>query len=161
VTEGTSAGGMKSGIRRILSEGGGPGPVLGRICDFLCSRMEACDWAGYYLVDPAAERELFLGPYSGAPTEHGRIGFGQGICGQAASSLRTFLVTDVNEEDNYLSCSPDVRSEIVVPVFHRGKLVGEIDLDSHQLGGFTEEDSDFLEWLAAETGELADLARNG
>ncbi|MBN2588101.1 MAG: GAF domain-containing protein [Candidatus Fermentibacteraceae bacterium] len=138
-----------------------PASVLQAVCHYLCRFMAGCHWAGYYLVDPDRKGELFLGPYYGSPTEHGRIAFGEGICGQAASGLKTFLVSDVSMEDNYLSCSPDVRSEIVVPVFFRGELVGEIDLDSHDLAGFSESDGTFLEWLAERTGHLADSVRKG
>ncbi|OPL18323.1 MAG: hypothetical protein AVO35_05615 [Candidatus Aegiribacteria sp. MLS_C] len=152
---------MMTDLERTVSEGGTAEEVLKAVCDYLCREHPECDWAGYYLVDPSAEGELFLGPYAGAPTEHDRIRFGEGVCGQAASGLKTFLVDDVAEEDNYLSCSPEVRSEIVVPVFHEGVLAGEIDLDSHHISGFGPEDGEFLEWLAGLTAEFADRARKG
>ena len=60
------------------------------------------------------------------------------------------MVQDVEEEENYLSCSPEVKSEIVVPVFDRGEFVGEIDIDSHQLEPFDSEDEQFLEALSEE-----------
>lgn len=150
---------MKRELADITASGSDPRATLASVCEYLCRNMAGCDWAGYYLVDPLEDGELFLGPYSGAPTEHGRIAFGEGICGQAASRLRTFLVDDVSEESNYLSCSPDVRSEIVVPVFCNGELVGEIDLDSHELNGFSEEDRRLLEWLAEETAPQAEWTR--
>lgn len=150
---------MMTDLERAVSRGGPAKEVLKAVCDYLCRELPGCDWAGYYLVDPAKEGELFLGPYTGAPTEHGRIRFGEGICGQAASGLKTFLVDDVEKEENYLSCSPEVRSEVVVPVFHEGILVGEIDLDSHHLSGFGPEDGRFLEWLAELTAALTDRAR--
>jgi L-methionine (R)-S-oxide reductase len=106
------------------------------------------DWVGFYMVDPKKERKLVLGPYSGAHTDHTRIPFGKGICGQAAERGETFLIQDVSKEDNYLSCSINVKSEIVVPVFRDGKVVGQIDIDSHQLEPFTDEDKEFLEKLA-------------
>lgn len=119
-------------------------------------------WVGFYLVDPQAERQLFLGPYAGAATDHTRIAFGQGICGQAAEREATFVIGDVSQEINYLSCSIHVKSEIVVPVFHQGTLVGEIDIDSHELNPFTELDRQFLETLAAQLAPyVAELAQAG
>lgn len=133
--------------------------LLIKVCECLCADMEGCHWAGFYMVDPEAADELVLGPYCGAATEHTRIGFGDGICGQAASTLKTFIVDDVSTECNYLSCSPEVKSEIVVPVFLNGELVGEIDLDSHRKSGFEDEDRALLEWLAEMTAEAVDKVR--
>lgn len=134
-------------IDLVTSEKGTGRAVLQRICEVLTT-IPGYDWAGFYFVDPSAERELLLGPYSGEPTEHVRIDFGQGICGQAADSLQTFIIGDVSTQDNYLSCSPRVKSEIVVPVFLGCRFLGELDLDSHMREGFGSDDRRFLEWVA-------------
>lgn len=118
---------------------------LERICHVLRDRGPHYDWVGFYIVDPAEEGMLILGPFAGAPTEHVRIPFGKGICGQAAAGKRTFIVQDVMSQDNYLSCSPDVRSEIVLPVMDGTEVIGELDIDSHSLSPFTREDTDLLE----------------
>ena len=99
---------------------------------------------GFYLTDPNAERELVLSPFAGAPTEHVRIPFGHGICGQAAERKQTFIVPDVAAETNYLSCSPMVKSEIVLPILKQGEILGELDIDSHTIDAFSEEDRTFL-----------------
>ena len=122
---------------------------LHAICTLLEREVAHYDWVGFYLVDPARERELVLGPFVGAPTEHTRIAFGQGICGQAADTEMTFVIQDVSQETNYLSCSPHVKSEIVVPIFKDGAVVGEIDIDSHALAPFTDADDTFLKQVAA------------
>lgn len=122
---------------------------LHAICALLEREVAHYDWVGFYLVDPVRERELVLGPFVGAPTEHTRIAFGQGICGQAADTEMTFVIQDVSQETNYLSCSPHVKSEIVIPIFKDGAVVGEIDIDSHALAPFTEADNAFLEQVAA------------
>lgn len=131
-------------------DGGAEDPETGlrRICEILSERVSYFDWVGFYLVDPEAERELILGPYVGEATDHTRIPFGRGICGQAADREETIVVQDVMAEDNYLSCSIDVKSEIVVPLFRDGCIVGELDIDSHQLAPFTEEDRAYLEKVA-------------
>jgi len=103
------------------------------------------DWVGFYLVDHESQNELLLGPYEGEPTEHTRIPFGKGICGQAAETRKTFIVQDVSRETNYLSCSSNVKSEIVTPIFKGKKIVGELDIDSQAFSPFTDEDKTFLE----------------
>jgi GAF domain-containing protein len=134
-------------IERIVAKNADSTDKLMEICKLLKARIAYYDWAGFYLAD-GAEKELYLGPYIGAPTEHTRIPFGKGICGQAAQTEKTFVVQDVSKETNYLSCSADVRSEIVVPIFKEGKIAGEIDIDSHRVAPFTAEDRDFLETVA-------------
>lgn len=120
---------------------------LRRVCELLASQVPHYDWVGFYLVGERGD-ELVLGPFVGEPTEHVRIPFGRGVCGRAAVELRTIVVQDVSKETNYLACSPLVKSEIVVPIFKEGKFVGELDIDSHELAPFTEEDRKFLEKVA-------------
>lgn len=152
---------LRNGLIRILNSDSGVRSRLQQICDYLHENIRHCDWAGYYLVDPSLTKELFLGPYSGEPTEHTKIEFGNGICGQAASTGNTLVIADVKSEANYLSCSPYVKSEIVVPVFHEHTITGEIDLDSFTENGFSDDDRSFLEWVAEMTSELVEKAREG
>ena len=137
--------GIVSEVRKIVNGTQGREEKLQQICKLLRDQVDYYDWVGFYLVDPQKERELVLGPYVGEPTDHIRIAFGQGICGQAAEREETFIIQDVSKEDNYLSCSIAVKSEIVVPVFKNGKVAGELDIDSHSLEPFTEEDRKYLE----------------
>ncbi|MBN2093740.1 GAF domain-containing protein [candidate division KSB1 bacterium] len=116
-----------------------------QICKSLESEIPYYNWVGFYLVEPEHPSELILGPYIGAPTEHVRIPFGKGICGQAASTKKTFLIQDVSKETNYLSCSIHVKSEIVIPILKDQKIVGELDIDSHATAPFTTADQKFLE----------------
>jgi len=124
------------------------------LCAMLRDQVDYYDWVGFYFTDPENERGLVLGPYVGEPTEHTRIPFGQGICGQAADREETFVVQDVTKESNYLSCSIHVRSEIVVPIFKDGRVMGEIDIDSHVTDPFTVVDEEFLGRLAEMVGEI-------
>lgn len=132
-------------IDRLVSSGLSRDETLLRVCQLLESSVAYYDWVGFYLVE--GEKELVLGPFAGEPTEHVRIAFGIGICGQAAKRKETFLIQDVSCETNYLSCSPKVKAEIVVPIFKDGRVVGELDIDSHQLSPFSDEDRDFLEQI--------------
>ncbi len=116
-----------------------------RICRLLHDELDGYDWVGFYLVDEERPGELVLGPYAGEPTEHVRIIFGEGICGQAAERDATIVVDDVGKVENYLACSPRVRSEIVLPIYRHGQLAGELDIDSHQPARFGPEDRLLLE----------------
>jgi len=71
-----------------------------------------------------------------------------------AVSNETFVVPDVHEQNNYLSCSIDTKAEIVVPIIKDGENIGQIDIDSHSLNPFTNEDREMLEWLCAEIAKI-------
>lgn len=116
---------------------------LNAICETLNKKLEAYDWVGFYFAD-FKSKMLHLKAYSGAPTEHTSIPFGKGICGQVALSNKNFMAPDVTAQDNYIACSIDVRSELVVPLFLEGKNIGQIDIDSKALNPFTKEDETFL-----------------
>ncbi len=130
--------------REIVNAPGGRNEKLEAICRLLKDNVPYYNWVGFYIADES-KRELILGPFAGEPTEHVRISFGKGICGQAAERRETFIVPDVSKEANYLACSPKVQSEIVVPILKNGELVGELDIDSHVLSPFAQEDLRFLE----------------
>ena len=129
-------------IKSILSQKQDREQLLKAICELLVTEVAHYDWVGFYLV---IEEQLVLGPFVGAPTEHTQINFGEGICGQAAAREEVFLIQDVSQATNYLSCSPQVKSEIVMPLYDVDQvLVGELDIDSHELAPFTERDQEFL-----------------
>jgi len=135
--------------RQLLEEQGYRGHQA--LCDLLRHDVAHYDWVGFYWMNDAAQT-LHLGAYSGATTDHDVIPYGRGICGQVAVSGNTFEVPDVQAQDNYLSCSMDTRSEIVVPIYHDHQLIGQLDIDSHVLDPFSPEDHDVLgqicEWVA-------------
>ena len=126
---------------------------LEKVCHLLDQEISYFNWTGFYFKNGDKD-ELKLGPYVGAPTDHTIIPYGKGICGQVAVSNETFVVPDVNEESNYLSCSIDTKAEIVVPIFKDGKNVGQIDIDSHTIDPFTAEDRELLEWLCNEVSKI-------
>ena len=128
--------------------------MMQAVCDLLHDNVPHYDWVGFYIVDRDSKRELVLGPFTGAPTDHVRIPFGKGICGQAAETREVFVVPDVGKETNYLACSLYVKSEIVIPIFNSGELVGELDIDSHQTDAFTDEDTEFLQKVVDMVGRL-------
>jgi L-methionine (R)-S-oxide reductase len=117
-----------------------------KICELLSNSVAYYNWVGFYFANHET-KTLHLGPYVGAETDHTVIPFGKGICGQVAVSNANFVVPDVAAQDNYIACSFTVKSEIVVPLFVNGENIGQIDIDSHVLDPFTEEDERFLEFV--------------
>lgn len=118
------------------------------ICKLLENEIATFDWVGFYFADPEGKQELHLGPYVGEATDHTRIPFGRGICGQVAVSHETFISQNVHEEDNYIACSVDVQSEIVVPIMKGNNFVAQIDIDSNTRGSITKEQRKLLEEIA-------------
>ena len=119
------------------------------------------NWVGFYLLDDGnngAEPMLVLGPYVGAETPHKRIPLNQGICGAAVSSAQTVVVDDVNADPRYLACSIETKSEIVTPVFVNGKVVGELDIDSHLPAAFTDDDRQLVEHCASLVGRYLETS---
>ena len=130
-------------IKTKLNSGISQKDGLQFICQLLFGHVESYDWVGYYLHNPE-KKELVLKTYVGQPTDHTNIPFGKGICGQVALSNKNFIVDDVSAQDNYIACSLDVKSEIVIPLFVNGNNIGQIDIDSNNLQSFSEKDATFL-----------------
>ena len=86
-------------------------------------------FTGFYLMDNI-NNELILGPFQG---------------NVSCVRNRTLIVEDVTKHANYIACDSAARSEIVVPMVKDGKLVGVLDLDSHQVGDYNDVDQDYLE----------------
>jgi GAF domain-containing protein len=118
----------------------------------IAEQLSGYDWVGFYMLDPDDLETLVLGRYVGEPTAHTRIPVAEGICGAAVASGETIIVDNVNADPRYLSCSIQTKSEIVVPIYAQGRVVGEIDIDSHALAAFTGIDRQFLEEAAHMAG---------
>lgn len=131
-------------VKEIVDRQGRRDSKLMAICQLLRDEVAHYDWVGFYFADES-KRELNLGPFVGEPTEHTRIPFGEGICGRAAETKETYVSQDVYQESKYLPCSARVRAEMVVPILKDGKIACQLDIDSHALAPFTEEDRAFLE----------------
>jgi GAF domain-containing protein len=125
------------------------------IVSLLHGKLTRYNWVGFYMLENEADRDiLVLGPFQGTMTPHTRIPLNQGICGAAASTGKTIVVDDVNSDPRYLACSLETKSEIVVPVFVNGKVVGELDVDSHFLSAFGPDDRTLCEHAAAVLGHF-------
>ncbi len=143
-----------SAIRHFAGTANGFASLQEFSVNLIAERLPNYDWVGFYMLDPEDDSFLVLGPFHGAPTEHVRIPVNQGICGAAVAQGETVIVEDVSADPRYLSCSIETKSEIVVPIRVRGKVEGEIDIDSHTLNAFGAEDRAFLEECAAVFGQF-------
>ena len=118
---------------------------LERVIKLIHTRHAYYEWVGLYIL---RSETLELGPYFGAPTEHTRIPVGTGVCGTAVAERTNQVIRDVREIDNYLACSPHVLSEIVVLIWDGDEILGQIDVDSDEVGAFGSADEAFLNEVA-------------
>lgn len=128
-----------TGVENVILGNGSRDEKLFAICVLLDEQVDVFNWTGFYMASAEEENMLILGPYVGEETDHTKIPYGKGICGQAAETLDTFVVQDVSAADNYLACSVDVKSEIVVPIMKGEEFVGELDIDSHTKDAISDE----------------------
>jgi GAF domain-containing protein len=128
---------------------------LQAICDYLEKEISYYDWVGFYFKN-GDKNELKLAQYTGEETDHVIIPFGKGICGQVAVSNENFIVQDVSEQDNYISCGWKVKSEIVIPIFVNNENIGQIDIDSHTANIFTKKDEQLLEYICKKVANILD-----
>ena len=98
------------------------------------------NWVGFYLMK---DGELVLGPFQGLPACV-RIPVGRGVCGTAVEKKETMLVEDVHAFPGHIACDAASNSEIVIPLFKDGEVIGVLDIDSPSKARFTQEDADGL-----------------
>ncbi len=144
---------LKTKILSILATSTSETEKLQSICDFLKQEISYYDWVGFYFKNGDKE-ELKLAEFSGEPTEHTIIPFGKGICGQVAVSNENFVVQDVSEQENYISCGWKIKSEIVIPIFKNEENIGQIDIDSHSVNPFTDLDEELLEFVCEQVSKI-------
>jgi L-methionine (R)-S-oxide reductase len=111
----------------------------------LLTELPHYNWCGVYRLDGDT---LVLDEFIGAPTDHTRIAVGVGVCGTAVAVNRNQVIEDVRQLSNYLSCSVSTRSEIVVLIRRENEVLGQIDIDGHEVGAFDASDERLLEEMA-------------
>ena len=144
---------LKGAVSEILKSDQQIAEKLQEVTNLLEATIPYYDWVGFYFKNGDKE-ELKLAQYTGEETGHTIIPFGKGICGQVALSNENFIVQDVSEQENYISCGWKVKSEIVIPIFVNGENIGQIDIDSHTVNPFTKEDEMLLEFVCVEVAQL-------
>lgn len=103
-------------------------------------------WVGFYLID--SEKELVLGPFQG-PVACTRIRKGKGVCGTSWEKEEVMIVPDVDQFPGHIACSSASKSEIVLPVFSKDRIIGVLDVDSDVVNDFDETDKEWLEKILA------------
>ncbi|WP_376745165.1 GAF domain-containing protein [Pygmaiobacter massiliensis] len=145
-------------MAKALAEGE-PHPLanLANLAALLGEALPEINWAGFYLMH---QGELLLGPFWGKPACL-HIALGRGVCGTAAATGKVQRVEDVHAFPGHIACDAASASEIVLPLYAAGKLVGVLDIDSPRKGRFTAEDEEGLTRLAAWLGESSDWSLCG
>ena len=119
-------------------------PNLANASALLNEALSDINWVGFYLLH---QNELLLGPFQGKPACT-RIPVGRGVCGSAVARAEPIIVPDVHAFPGHIACDAASRSEVVVPLFRHGALLGVFDLDSPEPDRFDADDQAGLEALA-------------
>jgi putative methionine-R-sulfoxide reductase with GAF domain len=127
--------------------------LMDSIARRLHEKMTRYNWVGFYLVDPSDPKILLVGPFVGSFTPNARIPLDTGLCGAAATTGQTIVVHDVTKDPRYLAGSSMVNSEIVVPIFVKGKLAAELDIESYFANTFDWAEQNFVEGCSAIVGK--------
>jgi L-methionine (R)-S-oxide reductase len=134
---------LRSELRKLITD---QTDFLANISNFaalLFSSLPNLNWAGFYLLRGS---DLVLGPFQGKPA-CSCIAMGDGVCGTAALQRAAVLVPNVHAFPGHIVCDEASQSEMVLPVFKDGRLIGVLDLDSPQLGRFDDADREQIEAL--------------
>ena len=137
-------------LDRILASGASFADVQEAAVRLLHESEPNFHWTGIYELFP--DNVLRLGPFIGAPTDHVFIAVGRGVCGTAVAERRNVNIADVRQTSNYLACSSETRSELVVLIRSGETIFAQIDIDSHTLAAFGPDQvhkvEEVAEWLA-------------
>src|SRR5579864_2082803 len=133
--------------------------LMTHISQRLHDQLARYNWVGFYLVDPADQGMLVVGPYVGSFSPNQRIPLNKGLCGAAASTRKTVVVNDVAKDPRYLSGSEIVKANMVVPIFARNELVSELDIESYFTNTFTRAEQTFAEDVAQLVGKYMEKKR--
>ncbi|EGR2426350.1 GAF domain-containing protein [Vibrio cholerae] len=129
---------------------------LANLSALLNMELTELNWVGFYLMQ---ENELVLGPFQGKPACV-RIPVGRGVCGTAVAENKVQRVYDVHQFEGHIACDAASNSEIVIPFSINGKVVGVLDIDSPNIGRFSEIDEQGLTYLMSEVEKLLNSQAN-
>src|SRR5215813_5109378 len=142
-------------IEQLAADASDTKMLMQSIADHMHSVMPRYNSVSFRFVDEANPGMLILGPYTGSFTPQLRIAFGQGLCGTAAATETTVVVNSVQADSRYVQGSSMVKSEIVIPIFVRGKFTAELDIQSYFADTFEEvNDRSLLETCAGIVGKF-------
>ncbi|CAH0539770.1 GAF domain-containing protein [Vibrio marisflavi] len=129
---------------------------LSNLSALLNMELDRLNWVGFYLMK---DEQLVLGPFQGKPACV-RIPVGRGVCGTAAETNTVQRVDDVHQFEGHIACDAASNSEIVIPVSVDGQLVGVLDIDSPEVGRFSEIDEEGLTFLVREVEKVLNSHSN-
>ena len=129
-------------IPQIKALLGGENDLIANLANISAALKEQFNWfwVGFYLIK---DDELVLGPFQG-PVACTRIKKGKGVCGSSWQQEKTLIVPNVDEFPGHIACASASKSEIVLPIYSNGKVMGVLDVDSEYLSHFDEVDSKYL-----------------
>lgn len=140
-------------LQTMREEGYLSDPIIRKAVRQISEADDRFDWVGVYLLDEEG-KELWLHNYVGESTEHAKIPVGQGVCGAAVETGENHNVPDVHAIENYIACTPDVQSELVVLIRAGDEILGQIDIDSNTPAAFTAEDEQAISTIADKLAEV-------
>lgn len=140
-------------LQTMREEGYLSDPILRKAVRQIAEGDDRFDWVGVYLLDEEG-KELWLHNYIGESTEHAKIPVGEGVCGVAVQSGENQNVPDVHAIENYIACTPDVQSELVVLIRAGDQILGQIDIDSNTPAAFTADDEQTIATIADKLAEV-------
>ena len=146
-------------LEDLRRDGAGLEEILHRAVELLHGSNPRFHWTGIYELYP--DNVLRLGPFLGAPTDHVFIAVGRGVCGTAVAEKRNINVPDVRQAPNYLACSSETRSELVVLIRSGNRIYAQIDIDSHELNAFDRDAVSQVEKVAEHLAEAYARAARG
>ena len=112
----------------------------------LAYQFENWIFCGFYVS--CNKRNLEIGPYQGKIIPCTNIKYGAGVCGTSILKQQTIIVNNVHDYENYISCDSDTKSEIVIPIFNKKRVIAVLDIDSNKRDDFNEIDKENLEKIS-------------
>lgn len=140
-------------LQTMREEGYLSDPILRKAVRQISEADDRYDWVGVYLLDTEND-ELWLHNYVGESTDHAKIKVGEGVCGTAVKTGENQNVPDVHAIENYIACTPDVQSELVVLIRAGDEILGQVDIDSNSPAAFTAEDEKTISTIADKLAEV-------
>lgn len=124
--------------------------MMANISSIIFNVVTDLNWAGFYLL---RDKELVLGPFQGLPACT-RLA-DEGVCVSAWKNKKIMRIENVHDFKGHVACDSESNSELVLPIKIKGEVIGVLDLDSPNIGRFTElEEEKFRELVKAMEDEL-------
>jgi L-methionine (R)-S-oxide reductase len=132
-------------IKELVTPVTNPYSRMATIAALLHHKMGSFFWTGFYLID---DGNLVVGPYQG-PLACLKLKKDTGVCWSAINAQKTVIVANVEDFPGHIACSSLSKSEIVIPLFNHGSVVGCLDVDSKTLNSFDDVDKEGLEKIVS------------